>query len=389
MKISITIESITFWTAYILLFLFGGFLAFIGFPFRPFIAVMIAIPLLLFQKIEIDKIFFLYLLLFIEILISSLINNSGMSKPLLFSRYLLISYATYLIAYNYLRRSLKEKIFKICLIIGLIQFPIVAFQRVFYDQFMQFSQVDISYWDIGFGTFFVKNDSAMSIFLTGLILILLFDKTIIIKYKTLIIFILVATIFMAGSRILQLTVLIILAIYYLKEFSLKKIVYIFLVGLIGLALISQTKLFREMREQISKAYVQATFQESGNLEAFKSGKYSRNAAVMYYLDQPLKWFGDGPGEYYDVTSREHFLGNTGQIFTFYSEVGIIGLLISYLILFQMSRICSNKFIANLYFLAIFLLSITSNILSDASIILAYNIFLFMAINPKKPVDAKK
>lgn len=175
----------------------------------------------------------------------------------------------------------------------------------------------------------------------------------------------------------------------MKEFSLKKIVYVFLAGLIGLVIISQTKFFAEIKEQITLAYVQATFQESGNMEAFKSGKYSRNAAIFYYLSEPIKWFGDGPGEYYDVTSREHFLGNTGQIFTFYSEVGIIGLLISYFILFQMSRISSNKIIANLYFFAIFMLSITSNILSDASIILAYNIFLFITIDTKKTLDVKK
>lgn len=381
-KINIRVESISFWTAYLLLFLIGGFLAFIGLPFRPFMAVFIVIPLLTILKINIDKIFLLYVLFLIEILISALINGSGLTKPLLFSRYLIISFTTYLVAYNYMGTSIKQNIFKISLILGLIQLPIVAFQKLFYDQIMIFSKVNISYWDIGFGTFFVKNDSAMSIFLLGLILVLLFENNINIRYKTIKVYILVAAIFISGSRVLQLTTLIILAYYYLQGFSIKKIIYLSIVLLFGFIILAQTKIFTEIKEQMALVYVQATFQEEGSMEAFKTGNYSRNAAVLYYLNQPVKWFGDGPGEYYDVTDREYVLGNTGQIFNFYSEVGLIGLVLSYLIMYQMSRNCSNKKIANLYFFTACMLSITSNILSDASIVLAYNIFLFILVNPE-------
>jgi hypothetical protein len=173
-----------------------------------------------------------------------------------------------------------------------------------------------------------------------------------------------------------LTTLIIIAYYYLKGFSIKKITYVLLFGILGLFIFSQTKFFNEVREQIKLAYVQATFRESGSMEAFKTGAYSRNAAILYYLNQPLKWFGDGPGAYFDVTNREYVLGNRGQVFSFYAEIGIIGLIISYLILFQISRNCPNKTIANFYFFSICMLSITSDILSDAGIILAYSIFLF-------------
>ncbi len=255
--------------------------------------------------------------------------------------------------------------------------------RIFSDFIIKYSQVKIQYWDVTFGTFFIKDDPAMTIFLLGIILILLFNKTIIIKYRTLVVLILLSTIFLSGSKILQLTTIIILGVYFVRGFSIKKIIYISLAGIIGLYALSNTKIFKERKEEITKAYIQATFQESGNLDAFKSGDYNRNAAVIYYLNQPLKWFGDGPGEYFDVTTRERLLGNTGHIFTMYSEVGIIGLLLSYLILFQMSRICQNRFVANLYLFSILMLSFTTNVLSDASIVLAFNIFLFLSANPEK------
>ena len=160
--------------------------------------------------------------------------------------------------------------------------------------------------------------------------------------------------------------------------------------LFGFIILAQTKIFTEIKEQMALVYVQATFQEEGNMEAFKSGEYSRNAAILYYLNQPLKWFGDGPGKYFDVAEREYVLGNRGQAFSFYAEVGIIGLIISYLILFQISRICPNKKIGNLYFFSICMLSITSDILSDAGIILAYSIFIFPIIdkNESKKIEEK-
>ena len=319
----------------------------------------------------------------VEILFSGLINNTGITKSLVFSRFLIVSYATYLIAYNYFNFPNKKDIFKICLIVGLIQMPVVILQKTFYNQIMSFSRVEISYLDISAGTFFVKDDPAMSIFLLGIILILLFNKTISVKYRALIIGILLITIFLAGSKILQLSSIIILGVYFLREFSIKKMFYVFIIGLFGLYALSGTSLFKERKEQITKAYIQATFQESGNLEAFKSGRYSRNAAVLYYLNQPIKWFGDGPGKYFNVATRERAVGNTGHLFMIYSEVGLIGLILSYLILYQMSRICKNKLIANLYFFIVVMLSITSNVLNDASIVLAYNIFLFIHANPYK------
>jgi hypothetical protein len=348
------------------------------------VAIIIVFPLLTFFKIPLNRIFFLYILFLLEILVSGLINNTGLVQPFIFSRFLIISFATYLVAYNYFRESYREDIFKICLILGLIQFPVVLLQRLFSDFIINYSKVDISYWDVTFGTFFIKDDPAMTIFLIGLILILLFDKSKVVKHKAIIIIILISTIFLSGSKILQLATIMILGVYILLEFSLKKVIYISFAAIIILFALSNTRIFQERKEELTKAIVQATFQDSGDLEAFKSGDYNRTAAVLYYINQPVKWFGDGPGKYFDVKTRERELGNTGHVFTIYSEAGLIGLLLSYLILYQMTRICANKLIANLYFVTILILSFTSNVLGDAGIVLGFNIFLFIL---SKPVDA--
>jgi hypothetical protein len=145
--------------------------------------------------------------------------------------------------------------------------------------------------------------------------------------------------------------------------------------------LSNTRIFQERKEELTKALVQATFQDSGDLDAFKSGEYNRTAAVLYYINQPIKWFGDGPGKYFDVKTRERELGNTGHVFTIYSEAGLIGLLLSYLIIYYMTRVCRNKLIANLYFVTILILSFTSNVLGDAGIVLGFNIFLFILSKP--------
>lgn len=87
--------------------------------------------------------------------------------------------------------------------------------------------------------------------------------------------------------------------------------------------------------------------------------------------------GNGPSASYDPVSRIHFRGNTGHGLIFYGEVGLIGLIVSYWILYRIAirRKGDSSEFAVLYLLVIVGLSITTSILSDASIMLAFNIFI--------------
>ena len=113
-------------------------------------------------------------------------------------------------------------------------------------------------------------------------------------------------------------------------------------------------------------------------ESFLSGNYGRGAAVAYYFNQPIKWFGDGPSRYYNVFSNTKTLGNTGHLFTFYSEVGLFALITSFLIFLLIAfpgKGWRNRFswIGILSFLAILLLSFTTEVMNDISIILIFAI----------------
>lgn len=223
-KISIT-KSV-FWIVFALLFCIGGFMAFIGIPFRPFMVSGFALILFLFRNIKLNRILFLYSLFFFEIVISGFFNNSSLIQIVLFLRNLMISYPIYFLASSYLNsdQSAKRKqMIKWCSLLGLLQLPIVVFQKVFYDNLMKVSQVEISYLDIGSGSFFVKNDSAMSIFLLGLIIYYLFNHTDD-KFRNIKVFVYVLAIFFAGSKIMQLGTLLIITYHFFGNLSLRSFV---------------------------------------------------------------------------------------------------------------------------------------------------------------------
>jgi hypothetical protein len=111
-------------------------------------------------------------------------------------------------------------------------------------------------------------------------------------------------------------------------------------------------------------------------DAFLSGNYARGAAVAYYINRGLSWFGDGPSKYYNVFTRRRIVGNTGHIFTFYSEVGLVGwlssVLIFFLIAFPVRRgVLKISWVGAISFLSIQLLSFTTEVMNDISIVLVY------------------
>jgi hypothetical protein len=129
---------------------------------------------------------------------------------------------------------------------------------------------------------------------------------------------------------------------------------------------------------------------------FQSGGYGRGAAFAYYLNQDLKWFGDGPSKYYDPVTKGYVLGNTGHILTFYAEVGLLGLVCSYIVFYFMQRSkrswLSLSVIDILAIGSIVGLGIVIPVMNDISVVLAYCIFakqhLIPIQTPAKPVAGK-
>jgi hypothetical protein len=132
-------------------------------------------------------------------------------------------------------------------------------------------------------------------------------------------------------------------------------------------------------EKLDNTIEQITFEGDAQEaeDAFLSGNYSRGAALLYYLDQPMKIIGDGPSRYYSPVTREYVLGNTGQLLTFYSEVGMAGLLAGYIVLFVLAS--RHNGISSVYkaflFFVVSIITITTGVMNDSSIMLTYAMLL--------------
>jgi hypothetical protein len=125
------------------------------------------------------------------------------------------------------------------------------------------------------------------------------------------------------------------------------------------------------------------------VELYFEGRYARGAALYYFFTNDILWLGDGPSRYSDPISGERLRGNMGHVYTFYTEVGLIGWILSILayilIAFRPGRgmIRFNSSIL-LMFAAVFILGFTENIMNDISIVLFYCILSKTYLLPQIP-----
>lgn len=369
-----------FYIIYVLLFCLGGFIAFFGIvPFRMVFVVPLALLLVPLYGLRLEPVTKVMACFSLVILISALINGSSARETLMFFRFILTPFAMYYLVQVAVKVYNIRKILNISLLLGMIQLPIVLLQRIFYDALSPLGVVEVARIDFNFGTFYVKGDPALSMFLIGLILFLLFDtqNNYFVKNRYFKATWFTLTVFLAHSVLCHLLVIVIWGYFLLRRFSIKNIIRLGLIGAVIIVTFAYFKYWDTWVGEIQPRLAQVNLQETSNLDAFLIGSYSRSAAVLYYLSQPLKWWGDGPSKYYDPATRTYLLGNRGQMFTFYAEAGLIGLFMGYLILFSMTRnkLRTSSIMAIPYFVCMSALTITTSVMSDASIMLAYNIFL--------------
>jgi len=284
-------------------------------------------------------------LLGIVAVISGVINHSSLVQIIAFSRIPLTAYLVYYLVAVYLTDENRvQRVFRIMYWIALVQLPILILQRISYPYLpsqLKFSvlQGQLSTVDFAMGTF--DGDAHMTFFLIALLILLLFYDQIgnIVKHKWFMAIWLTLTIFVGNSQIQQLVTVIVWFIYLLSHLKLKNLI---IIGL-GIALLVGAMNYLNQTGVLTFApfkhtMVRATrlFSETGRqerIDKFLAGQQARDGAIYYYLEQDIKWIGDGPGRYYDTATRERTLGSWGHLFTFYAEVGVIGLLISLLVFF--------------------------------------------------------
>jgi hypothetical protein len=375
-----------FYTVFTFAFLIGGAIFLMDiFPFRLFYLAPLAFLLLPKYGLKIgnvEKVFFLFL---IEIIASAIINGVSLSQILGFLRFIGIPYSMYYLCKNYINGNNIQRIIKLCIVVACLQPPLVLLQQTFFDPINSLLPANTRYqheeqMDFSFGSFYISDDPAMSFFLMGLVIFLLFDNANnqFIKNRLLLAGYFTIGVLISNSQLSNILALLIWIVFFLRRFKAKDLIKSMIIASAALLLLLSLGLYEFLEWKIADVIQQASIEsiQSAAGSGFEDGKYERNAAIYFYLTQPLKILGDGPSAYYDALNREFTIGNTGQIFTLYAEVGLLGLLMGYWIFYEMSRRSSaSRNVAWGCFFLMSALTITTFVLSDASLILAYNIFL--------------
>ncbi len=363
---------------FLLLFLFGGMIEYFGiFHFRPSFLFILPLFLIPLYGIKLNKITFSFVFFFFFIVFSGLINGSSINQIIVFSaRYVILPYGMYYLVSIHVSRKNIKKIIRLMIFIGIIQLPVVLIQRFFYDQIVRFTSIGISNVDITFGTFYVKEDYAMSIFLISLIIFLLFENkfNLFIKNRYFLSAYFTLTVLLSNSMICHLIVIGVWGVYLMRSHEIKSIIRLIAIGFITLSALFYFNYAEKWQNMVAPTLAKMALKGDVNNKQFYSGGYARVAAVLYYLDQPMELFGDGPGKYYDPISEEYTLGNQGQVLTFYAEIGIFGLIMGFIVLYNMVRTSTrSRGVRLLYFSSLVILAIPSSVLSNSSIILAFNL----------------
>ncbi|MCB0490376.1 MAG: hypothetical protein KDC99_18000 [Cyclobacteriaceae bacterium] len=325
-----------------------------------------------------DSVSWAFVSLLVIVMLSARINGSSMRDLLLFFRFIIIPFSMYYLVEVTINEQNWIRILKWCTLLAVVQLPVILFQKMAYRSLISSSAIFIAEEDFDFGTFFTADDPALAFFMFCMLVTTLFSKQVLKKHKLALLTILSFTILIANAKIMHFVLLIGWSIYLIRNFKLKTFMslavsVVFLIGLLhfsGLA----ANLEKNISDSISKMQFENITPEAEM--RFLEGTYSREVAVIYYLTQPINWFGDGPSRYYDPTSREYVVANTGQVFTFYSEIGLVGLILSYLTLLLIAfHVGSLKLSSFLIWFALSVLTVTTSVMSDASIMLTFVMFL--------------
>ena len=371
-----------FWAVFSVFFVGGGALVFVvGSGFRMAYVALLVLALIPIYGLKIDGIVAVLGALFGVVLLSALLNGSSARDVALFMRFLLIPFAMVHLARQYLTPTTIQQVLRIAIALGMLQLPIVVVQRVFYHQLAARAAAEVAQVDFDFGTFFWKDDPALSFFLIGLILFLLFDERNngFVRHKGFKTAWLALTVLTVNSLILQIALALVLLAYVLRRVSPAVLLRVAALGIVVFSAFAASGYLEQFTSQLTTVVTSSNVLRVSRQarQAFLQGRYSRAAAVAYYATEPPKLIGDGPSRYYDPVNRSYSLGNTGHVFTFYGELGAIGLFLSYVLLYAMTRdrARTSAPVGRLYFMVICMLSVTTSVLTDASILLAYNIFL--------------
>jgi hypothetical protein len=375
---SINPKKVIFFTVFLVAFVFSGLITITHIiPFRMGLISLIIIPLIFIYGIKLDRVAVAYIILSLLVILSALLTKASLLELVAFLRIPIFSFLIYYLVNIFITSENISRIIKLCIYISVVQLPLVIFQQLFYSRFPTRFTQGINPIDFDFGTF-NANDAPLSIFCVLIVIFLLFDNkhNYIVRYKWPIALWLTLTVLIVNAEILKFVIILVWGIYFLRYLSIRVFVSIIVIFSLALTILSFAGVLNQIWSDFSYSLRSNTSTGQLQEEAFLSGAYSRGAAISYYLNQDIKWLGDGPSKYFNVFNNIRMRGNTGHLFTFYAEVGLLGWMASVFILFLIAvpgydakiRI---SLVGILSFVAMMLLSLTTQIMNDVSIFLIF------------------
>ena len=374
-----------FGIAVALLFVVGAAIAHAGVPFRLALVPILCAPLLVFRGPALGWPLLWLLVLGAVACASSLRNSSSLLDTALFLRLIVTPYVMYVVARSYLRPDRVDGALRFAIWLGILQLPVVLVQRLGYRVLAPLSRHgEIPEMDFVSGTFFISNDPAMSFFLLGLVALLLLCPTppIGVRLRTTALAACSLAVLVGNSMLSHLLLLALWAYAIGRRINPSRLVGAGILTLLAAGTFVGMGWAADWLAEMELVLRQLTLLEPAHMDRFLAGEYNRVAAVYYYATSPLSLLGAGPSSSYDPLTQARFLGNTGHHFLLYGEVGLLGWLSSVLFFIAVARqYCtrtSRHFVRTLVLL-LMALGVTTNVMSDASIMLAYVMLLALSL----------
>lgn len=352
---------------------------------------------LLKNRLATGNIMYFSLFYIIVVLFTALIRQNHIILTLTYLIFPLLPLGVYLFSFiNYKEGYLSfEKVFRLFYYIALIQLPIMLVQKNFFSFLIKFnnSGQTIEWFDFMFGSFFIKSDHSLGVFLLLIIALILFKRNSlksIIKFHKLAILYLGITLFLTESNISKLLFVILISTFFIipiyKKYSGSLKFKISVLLLAGAILITGYNLREEQFIQDKLGgKLEKQFSIDNARKFYELGTAKRFQIILVAATQlKTKWIGDGPYSYFDIRTGKfkqtrHF---TQLIWTYY-DLGLLGLLIVLGYIISMLRYLDiEKGIPFMFALGIFLVySLYTTILSDIAIM-----FGIMSIFNRKNMD---
>ena len=356
----------------------------LGVPYRMALWSLLVLPIFVLRRIRLSAVIIAYGLLALVVVVSGLLNGSSLLEILLFTRVLVFSFLIYVLVRVAVSRDNAARVYRWCLSLAIVQLPIVLIQRLLYESMPTAIKVSVSRVDFGFGTFNLKGDAAMSFFVTMVVLLILFHGRgrVSLRRQWFVLPWLSLTVLLANSEVMKPLLFLIWGFYLITHPREKLIVNASLLLVLAIGGLAVTGgLSFVWSKLVTYLPNNLNFSSSGEA-AFLAGSYGRGAAIAYYIRRGISLFGDGPSSYYSPLNRQYLLGNRGHIFTFYSEIGLLGWLSSVLVLFGLAFLDPSRpwsmrwsWLRFLVFVSIMALSYTTEVMNDISVFLAYALTL--------------